>query len=639
MRTLAEILPRLRGPQDLKELGEDQLRQLAAEIRDTIIRTVARRGGHLGASLGVVELTLALHKVFDSPRDKIVWDTGHQAYGHKLVTGRYPLFHTLRQTGGLSGFLKRQESPHDVVEAGHAGTSISHAVGLARARDLRGQRHHVVAVIGDGALTAGMAFEALNHAGHLGTDLIVILNDNRMSIAPNVGALARYLNQLRTDPTYTRVRAEIERVLEQVPRVGSQAVRWLQRLKDSLKYLVVPGMLFEALGFRYIGPVDGHRLGDLIRILEAVKRLRGPVLVHVITQKGKGYAPAEGDPWTWHGPRPFDPATGKMEPGKAGEPPSYTTVFARTLVELARQDPRLVAITAAMPDGTGVATFAREFPDRAFDVGIAEQHAVALAAGLALGGLRPVVAIYSTFLQRAYDQIVHDVGLQRLPVIFAIDRAGIVGADGETHQGLYDIAYLRPLPGFVLMAPKDENELRHMLKTAVEYEQGPVAVRWPRGAGVGVPLDEPLQALPIGRAELLRPGRDVALLAYGSMVHPALAAAALLAAEGIDAAVVNARFAKPLDEELLGEILAETGRAVTVEEHAAAGGFGSAVLEMAARHGIGARIRCLGVPDRIVEHGDPAHFRALFGLTPEGIAAAARELVGVSAPRRHRARA
>ncbi|GAB6876008.1 1-deoxy-D-xylulose-5-phosphate synthase [Thermaerobacter litoralis] len=637
MSTLAEILPRLQGPQDLKAMDEGQLRQLAAEIRRVIVETVARKGGHLGASLGVVELTLALHKVFDSPRDRIVWDTGHQAYPHKLVTGRYHRFHTLRETGGLSGFLKRQESPHDIVEAGHAGTSISHAVGLARARDLRREDYHVVAVIGDGALTAGMAFEAMNHAGHLGTDLIVVLNDNSMSIAPNVGGLARYLTQIRTDPTYGRMRAELERVLEQLPRVGSQALRWLHRFKDSLKYLVVPGMLFEALGFRYIGPVDGYRLRDLIRVLESTKAMRGPVLVHVITQKGKGYAPAEGDPWTWHGPKPFNPATGKMEPGRPGEPPSYTGVFAQTLVELARSEPRLVAITAAMPDGTGVATFARAFPDRAFDVGIAEQHAVAFAAGLALNGFRPVVAIYSTFLQRAFDQVVHDVGLQRLPVIFAIDRAGIVGADGETHQGLYDIAYLRPLPGFVLMAPRDENELRHMLKTAVAYEAGPVAIRWPRGHGVGVPLEEP-RVLPIGRAELLRAGRDVALIAYGPLAHAALAAAERLAAEGIDAAVVNARFAKPLDEELLADVLSTTGRGVTVEEHVLAGGFGSAVLEMAARRGLAVPIRCLGVPDRVVEHGDPGHFRALFGLTPEGIAQAARELVGAAAPVRRRAR-
>ncbi|EKP93836.1 1-deoxy-D-xylulose-5-phosphate synthase [Thermaerobacter subterraneus] len=633
---MAEILPRLQGPQDLKAMDEAQLTQLAAEIRRVIIDTVARQGGHLGASLGVVELTLALHRVFDSPKDRIIWDTGHQAYPHKLVTGRFHRFATLRQTGGLSGFLKRDESPHDIVEAGHAGTSISHAVGLARARDLRGEKHHVVAVIGDGALTAGMAFEALNHAGHLGTDLLIVLNDNSMSIAPNVGGLARYLTQIRTDPAYERMRAELERVLEQLPRVGSQAVRWLQRFKDSLKYLVVPGMLFEALGFRYIGPVDGYRLRDLIRVLESTRSMRGPVLVHVITQKGKGYAPAEGDPWTWHGPRPFNPATGKMEPARPGEPPSYTSVFARTLVELARNEPRLVAITAAMPDGTGVATFARAFPERAFDVGIAEQHAVTFAAGLALGGLRPVVAIYSTFLQRAFDQVVHDVGLQRLPVIFAIDRAGIVGADGETHQGLYDIAYLRPLPGFVLMAPRDENELQHMLKTAVAYEAGPVAIRWPRGSGVGVPLEEP-RVLPIGRAELLRSGRDVALIAYGPLAHAALKAAGQLAQEGIQAAVVNARFAKPLDEALLCDLLATTRCAVTIEEHVLAGGFGSAVLEMAARHGLDARIRCLGVPDRVVEHGDPAHFRTLFGLTPEGIARAARELVGAAAPRRRRA--
>ncbi|HEY8393307.1 MAG TPA: 1-deoxy-D-xylulose-5-phosphate synthase [Thermaerobacter sp.] len=621
------ILPRLRGPQDLRRLGEEELARLAAEIRDTIIRTVARNGGHLGASLGVVELTLALHRVFASPRDKIVWDTGHQAYGHKLLTGRYDRFHTLRETGGLSGFLKRRESPHDIVEAEHAGTSISHAVGLARARDLRGEKYHVVAVIGDGALTAGMAFEALNHAGHLGTDLIVVLNDNSMSIAPNVGALARHLNQLRTDPTYTRLRHDLQRLLEQVPRVGPQVVRLLQRMKDSMKYLLVPGMLFEALGFRYIGPVDGYRLPDLLRVFKNVKRFRGPVLVHVLTQKGKGFAPAEGDPWKWHGPKPFDPATGRMKAGAAGGPPSYTGVFARTLTRLAAQDPRLVAITAAMPDGTGVDAFARQFPERAFDVGIAEQHAVTFAAGLALGGLRPVVAIYSTFLQRAFDQALHDVGIQRLPVIFAIDRAGIVGADGETHQGLYDIAYLRLIPGFVLMAPKDENELQHMLKTAVAYEGGPVAIRWPRGNGVGVPLDPEPSPLPIGRAELLRSGRDVALIAYGSMVHPALAAARQLAAEGIDAAVVNARFAKPLDEELLASLLAETGAAVTVEEHALAGGFGSAVLEMASHRGIAARIRCLGIPDCFVEHGDPDYFRARFGLTAEGIAAAARAVL------------
>ncbi len=620
-----QLLARLRGPEDLSALSLDELRQLAGEIRECIIATVARNGGHLAPSLGAVELAIALHAVFSSPRDKIVWDTGHQAYAHKLLTGRLDRFHTLRQPGGLSGFCKRRESPHDVWEAGHAGTAISGALGFARARDLRGEQHHVVAVVGDGALTAGMSFEALNHAGHEKTRIIVVLNDNSMSIAPNVGAISTYLSRLRAEPALARMKDDVSRMLERIPRLGPSMVRAAERFKDSIKHLFLPGMLFEELGFTYLGPVDGHDLAALIGILRDARRVPGPVLVHAVTRKGKGYQPAEEQPEAFHGTGPFDVATGR--PILRAGPPTYTEVFAAALVQQGERRPDLVAITAAMPEGTGLARFKERFPDRCFDVGIAEQHAVTFAAGLAASGLRPVAAIYSTFLQRAYDQVLHDVCLQRLPVVLVLDRAGLVGADGETHHGVFDLAYLRHIPHMVVMVPKDENELVHMLETALSLD-GPAAIRYPRGAGEGVALDPVPVPLPVGRGEVLRQGSDVAIVAVGPIVYEALRASDLLSRRGVQAAVVNARFVKPLDVELLASLAAETGAVVTVEEHAVQGGFGSAVLESLAGRGLArAAVRLLGLPDEFIPHCDRRATLAALGLDAAGIARAALEAI------------
>jgi 1-deoxy-D-xylulose-5-phosphate synthase len=621
----------IRGPEDLRALTPAQLRALADEIRRKIVDTVASNGGHLGASLGAVELTLAVHTVFRSPHDKIVWDTGHQAYGHKLVTGRYRAFPTIRQPGGLSGFLKRRESVHDVWEAGHAGTSLSAALGLAKARDLQGQSHHVVAIIGDGALTAGLALEALNNIGQSGTSLIVILNDNGMSISRNVGALPAYFARLRTRPAYLTLRDDLNWILGRLPIIGPSMVSVVERVKDGIKHLVLPGMLFEELGFTYLGPVDGHNLPAIQEILREARQVRGPVLCHLVTVKGKGYAPTEARPEASHARNPFDPATGEVfkQPGN----PTYTAVFSRTLIRLAEADRRIVGITAAMPDGTGLDRFAERFPDRCFDVGIAEQHAVTFAAGLALAGMRPVVAVYSTFLQRAYDEIAHDVCHQSLPVVFALDRGGLVGADGATHQGVFDFAYLRHLPGMTVMAPKDENELQHMLRTALDHAEGPIAFRFPRGEGVGVPLDPEPRPLRIGEAEVLREGCDVALLAVGPLVYRCLEAADRLAARGVRAAVVNARFVKPLDEALILRLARETGHLVTVEEHVRAGGFGSAVLELLSHSGLaGVEARLLALPDEFIDHGAVQSQLASFGLDAGGIAASALDLLGRELP-------
>lgn len=626
---MAELLSRIGGPEDLRRLDPGQLARLAEEIRDQIIGTISHTGGHLAPNLGVVELTIALHRLFDSPRDKIIWDTGHQSYPHKILTGRLDRFDTLRRPGGLSGFCKRRESPHDVWEAGHAGTAVSAALGLAKARDLQGQDHHVVAVVGDGALTAGMSFEALNNAGHAGTRLIVVLNDNSMSIAPNVGAISSYLTRLRAGPAYLRLKEDFVRFMERIPRVGPAMTHYAEKLRDGIKQVLLPGMLFEDMGFTYLGPVDGHNLQALLDLLGNARRLDEPVLVHVVTVKGKGYAPAEARPDLFHGVGPFDRKTGRLlqRPG----PPTYTAVFSRILLRLAESRPEVCAITAAMPEGTGLAEFARRFPDRFFDVGIAEQHGVTFAGALALAGQRPVVAIYSTFLQRAYDQIVHDICLQGLPVIFALDRAGLVGADGETHQGAFDLAYLRHIPNMSVMVPKDENELQHMLHTALGHP-GPVAIRYPRGAGEGVPMDPEPVTLPFGKGELLRPGCDVAILAVGPLVYQALKAAEILAGRGVQAAVANARFVKPLDEELIERLAVETGALVTVEEHAVQGGFGSAVLECLAARGHGnVAVQVLGLPDTFVEHGDRDAQLAQYGLDSAGIARGAAEV----ARRRH----
>jgi len=617
------LLEKIHEPQDLRALNRSELKELAAEIRQEMIKVVAVNGGHLAPNLGVVELTLALHRVFDSPRDKIIWDVGHQSYVHKLVTGRYAAFKTLRTHRGLSGFPKRSESPHDCFETGHSSTSISAAVGFAKARDLLKEKHHVVAVIGDGAMTGGMAYEALNHAGHNETGLIVVLNDNEMSISPNVGAISTYLYRLRTDPRYDERKAELEHLLRRIPGIGSKVAKAAEKAKDSLKYLLVPGLWFEELGFTYLGPIDGHDEALIEQVLEQAKQKKGPVLVHVVTRKGKGYEPAEQNPDVFHGVGAFDPDTGELL--KKPAPPSYTQVFGETLCQLAASEPRLVAITAAMPSGTGLNLFAERFPERFFDVGIAEQHAVTFGAGLAFGGLKPVVAIYSTFFQRAYDQVLHDVCLPQANVILAIDRAGVVGDDGPTHHGVFDMSFLRIIPHLIFMVPKDENELRHMLYTATRCN-GPVALRYPRGAGQGVEQDPVLQELPIGKGEVLREGRDVTLVGVGPMVYTCLAAADELRYRGVDAAVLNPRFIKPFDEELLVRFARLTKRLIVVEDHVLQGGLGSAVLEILADSKVsGVAVERLGYSG-FIDQGTIVQLHQENGLTVKGILAAAERL-------------
>jgi 1-deoxy-D-xylulose-5-phosphate synthase len=620
------LLDRISSPRDLKTLPISALPSLAAEIRAELIDIVTRNGGHLGASLGAVELAIALHWVFDSPRDRIVWDVGHQAYAHKLLTGRRDQFDTIRQERGLSGFLSRDESDHDAFGAGHASTSISAALGMAVAISQSAEPdRRVVAVIGDGALTGGMAFEALNNAGILDLPFLVILNDNEMSISPNVGAMSYYLDRVRTDPRYHRAKDEIARLTERLPQ-GELLVELGKRWKDSLKEFLYHSMIWEELGFTYMGPVDGHDLRALVDALRQARLVPRPVFLHVVTEKGRGFAAAATDRERGHA------VSAAAAPGTPPSPPKYQDVFAQTLIELAKADPRIVAITAAMPTGTSLAKFQAVYPERFFDVGIAEQHAVTFAAGLAAEGMRPVAGIYSTFLQRAYDQIVHDVCLQRLPVTFAIDRAGFAGDDGRTHHGIFDLTYLRCLPNMTIMAPKDENELRHMLKTAIDEVDGPVAIRYPRGAGVGVSLAEPLHALPLGRAEVIRSGDDVAILALGSMVLPAERAADALANNGISATVVNARFVKPLDGRLIVDLAKRSRAIVTVEENVKAGGFGAAILELLESKSIATPVRVLAVPDRVYEQASQARLRELAGLTTMHIAEAARELLKTSPP-------
>ncbi len=625
------ILAKVHFPEDIRRLGLAELNDLAREIREMMIATVSRRGGHLASSLGTVELTLAIHYVFDTPRDRLVWDVGHQAYAHKIITGRKECFDTLRQKGGISGFPKREESIYDVFDVGHSGTSISAAAGMAEARCLKGEDFRIIAVIGDGAISAGMAFEGLNWTGDRRKNMIIILNDNEMSISPNVGALSSYLNRIMTGQTVTRIRTEVKTFLKSVPGIGEQMLKFSRQVEESLKTFFVPGAIFEELGFTYVGPLEGHHLDHLIKNLKNVRKLEGPVLVHVVTQKGKGYRFAEDDPSRFHGIPPFDIDTGESFAAGRSPSPSYTDVFGRTIVALAREDLRIVAITAAMSEGTGLDRFAREFPARFYDVGMAEQHGVTFAAGLATQGFVPVVAIYSTFMQRAYDQIIHDVCLQKLPVVLAMDRGGFVGADGPTHHGLFDFAFLRTIPDIIVMAPKDENELQHMLKTAVTCGC-PVSLRYPRGAGAGVPLDEHPLSLPIGKGEILLDPPDAALavIAIGACVHPALAAAELLKAEGIPIRVINARFVKPLDGELLCGTAEKLRRVITVEENTLMGGFGSAVLELFAEAGIfGVAVRRLGIPDEFAQHATQKELRRLYGIDAEGIAAAVREMVGV----------
>ena len=620
MHTITKnILETINSPADVKALSLEQLKQLAEEIRQLLISVISKTGGHLAPNLGVVELTLALHRVFTTPKDKIVFDVGHQSYIHKIITGRREQFSTLRQYGGLSGFPKRSESEHDAFGTGHSSTSISAALGMAVARDLQGEDYNVIAVIGDGSMTGGMAFEALNNAGTLHKKMIVVLNDNEMSISKNVGAMSEYLYQLRTGETYNKIKHDIEGWLKNM-EFGTDVLKAIRRLKGSVKYLMVPTSIFEELGFTYLGPIDGHDLQGLTEVLQAAKKIDGPVLVHVLTKKGKGYKPAEESPNKFHGTGPFDIATGKKI-ANPNAPITYTEVFGRTLTELANDDKDIIGITAAMPDGTGMSTFAKAHPERCFDVGIAEQHAVTSAAGAAAVGLKPVAAIYSTFLQRAYDSVLHDICMQRLHVTLCLDRAGLVGDDGYTHHGVFDYAYLRSMPEMTIMAPKDENELRHMLKTAVDFD-GPVSVRYPRGSGVGVSITEPMHSLPIGKAEVLREGKDVCLWAIGSMVQSALQAADKLAEQGISAGVVNMRFAKPLDEELLLEHAAQYGKIVTLEEGVLQGGVGSAVLETlnAAKMLQKCQVLTLGIPDEFVLHGDKKLLFKDLGLDVETIA-------------------
>lgn len=623
------LLSEINDPSQIKQLTIAQLQQLAQEIRDFIICTVANTGGHLAPNLGVVELTIALHYVFDTPNDRIVWDVGHQAYAHKILTGRREQFHTLRQLNGLSGFPKRSESKYDAFGAGHASTSISAALGMAVASFLRASPNKVVAVIGDGSMTGGMAFEALNHAGDLDKNLVVILNDNEMSISPNVGALSSYLSRKLSHKTILFLKREMENILKSIPGVGPNLLQIIKRSENSFISFFTPGMLFHALKFHYIGPIQGHRIDRLIDTLEATRHIEGPVLVHVMTQKGRGYQPAECDPTSFHGVGSFDIETGKG--CKIASPeecvPSYTQVFGETIIRLAELDPRVVCITAAMPQGTGLDPFSRRFPERFFDVGIAEQHAVTFAAGLAADGYKPVVAVYSTFLQRSYDQIIHDVCLQNLPVIFAMDRGGIVGDDGPTHHGVFDLAFLRNIPNMVVMAPKDENELQHMLKTAVDHS-GPIAVRYPRGNGAGTLLDGELKGIPIGSGEILRDGDDVLLIAIGHSVQFALEAATRLERKDIHATVMNARFVKPLDRELILGCAKRIGRIITIEENVLQGGFGAAILEMfqEASYYPRAFVR-LGLPDAFVPQGSQSALRKLYGIDAAGIELATEKLM------------
>ncbi|MCC6748614.1 MAG: 1-deoxy-D-xylulose-5-phosphate synthase [Deltaproteobacteria bacterium] len=621
-------LHRINGPEDLQRLSVEQLPAVATELREFILEEISKIGGHLGAAMGVVELAVAVHYAFESPKDRVIWDVGHQAHAHKILTGRRDRFHTMKQEGGLSGFLKRSESPHDIFGAGHASTSISAALGIREGLRLKDNDGKVVAIIGDGALTGGMAFEALNNAGALKRDLIVVVNDNGMSISPNVGALSEWFSRKLYGGPMTRWRRRVRSFLEAFDRVGDDAIHVLEHLMDASKHvLLTPGVLFEGMGFEYIGPIDGHDTRALVETFRNARELGKPVVVHACTSKGKGCPDVDSDVERMHAVGPREASTsGKPKAPAAPSGPSYTAVFGETLCQLAETDPRVVAITAAMPQGTGLVEFAEKYPGRFYDVGIAEQHAVTFAAGLAVEGFRPVCAIYSSFLQRAFDQTVHDVCLQHLPVTFCMDRAGIVGADGPTHHGVFDISYLRMIPEMSLMAPKDEDELRHMLFTATQAH-GPVAMRYPRGNGVGVPLEGPPKLLPWGKGEvLLDRGTDLLIIAAGTMTHVALEAAAELAKEQVGCTVINARFLKPLDEELLVKRIGRAKAVITIEENALAGGFGSAVLELCADHGLRPALQRLGIPDRWVEHGKPERLLASCGLSVDGVLQAYRRL-------------
>jgi len=609
------LLEYIDKPEQLHTLNIDQLEQLAGELREYIIKTVSQTGGHLAPSLGAVELTLALYSTFHLPVDKVVWDVGHQAYAHKILTGRREQFKKLRQKGGITGFPCRKESAYDAFGVGHASTSISGALGMAAARDILGRGEHVIAVIGDGAMTGGEAFEALNHAGDLKKNLIVVLNDNGMSIDCNVGAMSEYLSKIRVAPQYRQVKEDLKGFLRSIPHIGDTVVKTAEYLKDGMRAVLVPGEIFEEMGFVYVGPIDGHNISAMKDVFERVRLIDGPVLVHVHTKKGKGYLPAELQPDKFHGVGKFDIPSGKVIKA-SGKPPTYTSVFSDAIVTLAEENTRIAAITAAMPEGTGLKRFSELYPERYFDVGIAEEHAVTLAAGMATAGIHPVVAIYSSFAQRSYDQLMHDVCLQNLPVTLCLDRAGLVGADGATHHGAFDLSYLRTMPGMVVMAPKDENELRHMLYTAVNYE-GPAAVRYPRGEGIGVPLDEDFTELEIGRAEIVRDGGSIAILAVGTMVSAACKTAELLLKRGINCTVVNMRFIKPLDKECILQMADKMEAIVTMEENVLNGGFGSAVVELLADEGRSIPVLRFGIPDEFIEQGTQSELREQCGLTPE----------------------
>ena len=623
------LLERINSPRDIKELTVKELYELAGEIRETLVEVTSRNGGHLGPSLGVVEITIALHYIYDSPRDRIIWDVGHQSYTHKLLTGRRERFHTLRRLNGLSGFTKPEESPHDPFGAGHASTAISAALGMAIARDMMGEDYNIIAVVGDGALTGGMAMEALNHAGHLKKRMTLVLNDNERSIAENVGGFSNYLAKLSGNKVYNRIKDDIKELLASIPDnpVTRKAKTAAWKMKESLKNLVIPTVIFEELGWRYFGPVSGHDLDQLIDTLEHVRYFtEGPVVVHIITQKGRGYEPATRNPELFHGIGPFIKETG--EPAKKPGSPSYSEIYGKAVVHAAEQDDRVVAITAAMCLGTGLSGFRERFPKRLFDVGIAEQHAVTSSAAMAMSGLIPFCTIYSTFLQRAFDQVIHDVALQKAPVRFGLDRAGLVGDDGPTHHGCFDIAYMRMVPDMVVMAPKDEDELTDMVWTMAHHDSGPISVRYPRGSGPGVPLKEEPELIPVGSWEVVKPGSDIAIIATGSMVYPALAAAGDLEGESISAGVINARFIKPMDEELL-MALAEGGPGawLTVEEGVLAGGFGAGVAEFLEEKGLldKIRLRRLGIPDRFITHGTRAELLRMIGLDSQGIVDAVKE--------------
>jgi len=621
------LLKQIDSPTDLRKLDRNQLPQLAREIRENIVDVVSKNGGHLASSLGVVELTIAIHYVFDIPFDKVVWDVGHQAYAHKLLTGRRDAFPTLRTRGGISGFPKVSESPYDAFTTGHSSTSVSAGYGISCAREIKGENGKIISVIGDGSLTGGIAYEGLNQSGPSNRNHLVILNDNEMSIAKNVGALSSFLSRTFSAKYLQDLKGEFKKAVKALPKVGDDIYQFAKKTEESFKAFVTPGMLFEAFKFEYFGPIDGHNLEHLIDILENIKKLNKPVLLHVMSKKGKGYAPAEANPVYFHGVSAFEKKTGVSMKAKA-KTPSYTDVFGQSMVDFAKTDKRIVAVTAAMPEGTGLTEFANTFPDRFFDVGIAEQHGVTFAAGMATEGLKPVVAIYSTFLQRAYDQILHDVCLDRHSVIFAVDRGGIVGEDGPTHHGLFDLSYLRPLPNMVIMAPANENELRCMMKTALDHD-GPIAIRYPRGAGEGVPVDANATSLPMGQGELVREGSDVLLLSIGTTLSKCMEAAERLSEQGIEAAVINARFVKPLDRNLIVSWAEKTGHVVTVEEHMKAGGFGSAILELFANEGIcNITTAIVGVEDHFVEHGSRDELCKLQGISTEGVMKTALRILG-----------